>query len=210
MVIIAIAVWDARDRDGTARPVAVAVATPAQATPPSPDREALVAFYHATGGPGWARATNWLSGRPVGEWHGVATDRDGRVTHLTLPGEGLRGEIPPALGSLHALLVLDLGGNALTGHIPSELGRLTRLQRLALGANLLTGPLPPELGRLQALVLLALPSNHLYGPIPPELGSLTQLVTIRLQGNDFSGCIPAAWRAAPLNDFEEVGLPFCD
>ncbi|MXZ63339.1 MAG: hypothetical protein F4Y98_07035, partial [Chloroflexi bacterium] len=71
VVIVAIAVWDARDRDGTARPVAVAVATPAQATPPSPDREALVAFYHATGGPGWARATKWLSGRPVGEWHGV-------------------------------------------------------------------------------------------------------------------------------------------
>ena len=55
VVIVAIAVWDARDRDGTARPVAVAVATPAQATPPSPDREALVAFYHATGanGLGW-------------------------------------------------------------------------------------------------------------------------------------------------------------
>ena len=63
---------------------------------------------------------------------------------------------------------------------------------------------------MQALVLLTLRSNYLYGPIPSELGGLTQLVTIRLQGNDFSGCIPAAWRTAPLNDFEEIGLPFCD
>ena len=37
------------------------------------DREALVAFYHATGGPNWDDRTNWLSAAPLSDWHGVTT-----------------------------------------------------------------------------------------------------------------------------------------
>ena len=35
-------------------------------------------FYHATDGPNWVNNTSWLSDAPIGEWHGVATDRDGQ------------------------------------------------------------------------------------------------------------------------------------
>ena len=50
------------------------------------DRAALVAVYNATGGPNWGVNTNWLSDKPLGEWYGVETDADGRVTELRLGG----------------------------------------------------------------------------------------------------------------------------
>ena len=51
-------------------------------------------------GPNWLRDDKWLSDAPVGEWHGVTTDSDGRVTVLDLRQNNLSGEIPPELGSL--------------------------------------------------------------------------------------------------------------
>ena len=48
----------------------------------SPDRAALVALYNATEGASWITRTNWLSGRPLDEWHGVTTGGDGRVVEL--------------------------------------------------------------------------------------------------------------------------------
>ena len=83
----------------------------------STDRDALVALYNATDGPNWANKTNWLSDRPLGEWHGVTTDGGGPVTLLTLGENRLSGEIPAELGSLSNLEWLDLGGNQLSGEI---------------------------------------------------------------------------------------------
>ena len=52
------------------------------------DRAALVALYNATGGPNWINNRNWLSSRPLDQWHGV-TVRNGRVTRLLLPSNRL-------------------------------------------------------------------------------------------------------------------------
>ncbi len=60
----------------------------------NPDRDALVALYNEAAGPDWTIGTNWLSDVPLGEWHGVATDADGRVTHLKLVRNNLKGTIP--------------------------------------------------------------------------------------------------------------------
>ena len=71
------------------------------------DRAALEALYDATGGPGWTDNTNWKTSAPPGEWHGVTTDPAGRVTRLELPGNGLTGPIPAALGDLTFLQILS-------------------------------------------------------------------------------------------------------
>ena len=63
------------------------------------DREALVALYNAADGPNWSNNTNWLSDEPIGEWHGVNTDRSGRVLWLFLDDNQLSGEIPAELGT---------------------------------------------------------------------------------------------------------------
>ena len=49
------------------------------------DRTVLIELYSATDGANWTNNTNWLSDRPIREWHGVTNDANGRVTGLYLP-----------------------------------------------------------------------------------------------------------------------------
>ena len=192
----------------------------------SGDRAALAALHAATDGPNWADDENWLDDGPLGEWRGVETDAFGRVARLDLGGRrhgetgewvshGLRGSIPPELGSLSGLTSLNLranalsgpmppelgnlagleelwlDGNALDGPVPSELGSLAGLRELSLSGNTLEGLIPPELGNLAGLEGLWLDGNRLEGPIPPELGSLAHLRGLSLRGNALSGPVPA-------------------
>ena len=92
------------------RPTAIPIPTPESAEVAA-DRAVLVAIYHAKGGEGWYEPwkTKWLSAAPLGEWSGVTTDGDGRVTELVLL-VGMTGPIPPELSSLTRLERLVLGG----------------------------------------------------------------------------------------------------
>ncbi len=157
---------------------------------PLSDRDILVAFYHATGGPGWTNSDNWLSGEPLDTWEGVRLDDDGRVSRLLVGLNNLAGSIPPELGQLRNLTMLFLAYNHLTGPIPPELGAATELRFLYLDHNDLTGPIPPELSDLSDLAVLSLGYNRLTGPVPPELGSLDDLVWLRLNDNQLTGTIP--------------------
>ena len=178
----------------TPEPTATPTATPTDTPTPTPtavDRAALVALYEATDGANWTSNDNWLSEAPLGEWHGVITDRNGRVTGLDLRENQLTGEIPTELGSLSNLEWVYLGWNQLHGTIPPDLGRLTNLGLLELIRNQLTGEIPSELGRLSSLRSLYLDGNELTGEIPPELGSLSNLIQLWLYDNQLSGEIPA-------------------
>ena len=167
------------------------------ATEDSPDdREALVQLYKALDGENWNSNANWLTERPIREWHGVTNDASGRVTRLLLDSNELAGEIPKELASLTNLKRLELGNNYLTGEIPSVLGNLSDLETLMLGSNTsyaggLSGGIPKELGNLSKLETLNLRFNLLTGEIPAELGNLTGLETLLLGYNRLSGEIPA-------------------
>ena len=93
-------------------PTAVPTTTSELAATPirDTDREALVAIYDATNGEFWARRQNWMSNAPIGTWHGVTTNANGRVTELILSENQLVGEIPSELGSLASLQELHLWG----------------------------------------------------------------------------------------------------
>ena len=194
-----------------------------------------MALYEATDGANWTSNDNWLSNAPLGEWHGVITDRNGRVTGLDLRenqltgeipaelgslsnlewvylhGNQLRGTIPPDLGSLTNLELLDLIGNQLSGEIPPELGSLSNLRSLYLDGNELTGEIPPELGSLSNLIQLWLYENQLGGEIPAELGNLVNLQELFLSENQLSGCVPTSLRDQLDMDHSNLGgLPFCE
>ena len=202
------------------------------------DREALVALYNAADGPNWSNNTNWLSDEPSGEWHGVGTDRSGRVLSLFLGDHQLSGEIPAELGNLANLETLGLDGNQLSGEIPAELGNLANLEGLGLSGNQLSGEIPPELGNLANLEAghwkglglsgnqlsgeippelgnlanlegLGLSGNQLSGEIPPELGNLANLKSLYLHDNQLSGCVPEGLRDVATNDLRWLRLPFC-
>ena len=113
-------------------------------------REILIEFYNATGGPNWSRQANWLTDAPLGSWEGVTTGSGGRVTSLVLFNNGLSGSIPPELGGLADLRELSLWRNHLSGSIPSELGQLANLRQLHLSQNDLDS-IPSALGNLANL-----------------------------------------------------------
>jgi len=188
---------------GQATPPGSTIATTSEATPtPTPpaapkatgsaasDRAVLVALYNAVDAPGWV-FENWLSDAPLGEWEGVTTDANGRVTGLDLGVFLLDGEIPPELGRLSSLEVLNLWGNGFSGRIPSELGNLANLRELYLWSNELSGEIPPDLGNLTKLTTMQLEFNQLSGEIPPELGKLSSLEKLWLYENQLSGEIPS-------------------
>ena len=88
----------------------------------NPERDALVALYHATGGQDWIDNTNWLSDLSLQEWHGVTIDASSRVEHLSLESNDLNGVVSDALGQLTELSRLDLRDNPLlTDALPISL-----------------------------------------------------------------------------------------
>ena len=114
------------------------------------DREVLVAFYNAMDGDNWRNNTNWLSEAPLGKWHGVHTNSNGRVFNVRLTDNQLRGEIPVELANLPYLASIEFHGNQLSGEIPSELGSLSNLESLQLDGNQLTGCIPGALRGVQS------------------------------------------------------------
>ncbi len=168
----------------------------------TPDRAVLETLFESAGGRDWRNRTNWRTSAPLGEWYGVTTNAEGRVTHLDLFGNRLRGPIPAELGGLEHLEELNLGRNGLRGPIPAELGGLERLSELFLYENELTGAIPAELGRLANLVVLYLNRNALTGPIPASLGDLANLQLLLLQENALTAVPAELGRLEKLVDLD--------
>lgn len=55
------------------------------------DRDALIAFYHATGGARWHHKENWDTDADLSQWHGVKVNIQGRVVALSLVDKSLQG-----------------------------------------------------------------------------------------------------------------------
>lgn len=106
------------------------------------DRAVLESLYRATGGPGWTNSSGWLEGS-VGSWHGIRADSLGRVTAISLSGNGLVGELPSTLGNLPTLTELHIDGNPdLSGRLPHTLPRLSALEVIRYSGTGLC--VPPE------------------------------------------------------------------
>ena len=151
------------------------------------DREILEILYGATGGAEWADTTNWLSDEPLSEWAGVRTNDEGRVDSLSLSGNNLTGSLPPELGELDDLIILDLSENALTGGIPSGLGALKQLRGLHLNDNAFEGKLPGALGFMTGLRHLHIGTNDFVGGVP---GSFANLELESFYANGSGVCVP--------------------
>ncbi len=181
---------------------------------PASEYEALVAFYHATGGPDWADKTGWLDPK-ASPWYGVTVsgvefDGNGKITKkgyvssLRLFSNQLSGSIPASLGNLSNLRELSLHSNRLSGSIPAFLGSLSNLEELLLDGNQLSGSIPSSLGNLDNLWLLDLYGNLLTGEIPSSLGNLSNLKVLILSDNLLEGSIPSS--LGNLGNLEELLL----
>ncbi|KAG0584817.1 hypothetical protein KC19_3G236600 [Ceratodon purpureus] len=110
---------------------------------------------------------------------------------LSLPFNGLSGEVPKEIGNLKRLETLDLEANSFSGGVPVEIGQLSRLRILNLASNALQGGIPAELSRSTSLCFLSLAGNTLRGRIPPSVGALGGLQWLSLSSNLLDGDIPS-------------------
>ena len=162
---------------------------------PETERDALIAIYNSTNGPGWYQNDGWLG--PAGSeasWYGVTVE-NGHVTLLHLSSNYLDGTLSPQIGNLKELRELDLWGgdylptwppflNNQIVQIPPEIGQLGKLEFLDLSWNEFEVPLPTEIGDLENLRALFLDYNDL-SDLPLEIARLVHLDTLSLRGNDF-------------------------
>ena len=121
------------------------------------DREALIAFYNATGGPNWKDDTNWCSDQPLDTWHGVITDSEGRVTGIALDDNSLSGDAGNTLAPLSKLTSLECDYNSISG---LDLSHNQALEYLSCGSNNLS---TLDLSSNTALTRLDCNSNSLSG-----------------------------------------------
>jgi hypothetical protein len=81
---------------------------------PVEECQALVALYNNTNGEDWEDNSGWLVAESPCTWFGVICQR-GHVVELQLYSNHLSGSLPPELGNLAMLFVLNLSSNQLTG-----------------------------------------------------------------------------------------------
>jgi hypothetical protein len=109
-----------------------------------------------------------------------------------MSSNSLDGFIPPQIGKLAELRVLDLSGNRLAGGVPPELRHCSSLVKMDLSGNLLHGQVPSSILReLKSLRFLSLAGNNFSGEIPAGLGQLSTLRYLNLSSNSLSGVVPS-------------------
>jgi len=88
------------------------------------DSLTLVALYNEING------LTWNLNTPIDTWQGVTLNAEGCVTQLIWVDGVISGSIPPEIGDLSHLKVLNLHENGIGGTIPPELENLTELEYL--------------------------------------------------------------------------------
>eukprot|EP01032_Pedospumella_encystans_P019747 gene19747-22451_t len=98
--------------------------------------------------------------------------------------------VPQSLGDLSDLTLLDFYSNELTGPFPAFIQRLTKLTYLDFTINKLTGELPEFIGSLHLMERFYVTENNLVGNIPNSIGNCADIIDLYLNNNTFDGTVP--------------------
>lgn len=148
------------------------------------DIAALLALYNALGGEDKWKC-KWSRSVPVSEWCGLIFE-NGNLTQISLPNNGLEGEIPDIFSAeiFEDITYLNLSNNRLSGKLPPSLRLLKKLTYLDLSQNQFEGEVPAWIGDFPDLVTLWL-SYNFFTKLPPEIGNLNKLRNLFLNSNLF-------------------------
>jgi len=152
-------------------------------------RYIVMTIFFSTGGPGWTKVDNWLTGSDECEWYGL------ECSNVTIPNVPIIAENTTLADSSnvesHAVISLQLQKNNLVGSLPSEIGFLLECTIIGLYGNLLVGKLPTTVSNIDPLEKLWLDNNKFVGNIPTEYGMFANLNDLSVYANKLSGSIPS-------------------
>uniref|UniRef100_A0A7N0ZS91 non-specific serine/threonine protein kinase n=1 Tax=Kalanchoe fedtschenkoi TaxID=63787 RepID=A0A7N0ZS91_KALFE len=159
------------------------------------DRTALLvlrdAFISRGTPPDGSALSSWNSSLHFCQWQGVTCEkRHKRVTRIWLREMKLDGVLPPLIGNLSFLRVLNLRRNSLHGEVPKEIGQLWRLRYINLAGNFFQGRIPIELSNCSNIQKLIISINNFSGAIPFQFGSLSKLTHLYVGENNLVGEMP--------------------
>ncbi|XP_028125257.1 probable LRR receptor-like serine/threonine-protein kinase At3g47570 [Camellia sinensis] len=134
--------------------------------------------------------SSWNDSIHFCQWQGVTCSRrHQRVTALDLHSQELVGSISPHLGNLSFLRELLIQNNSFGDEIPPEIGCLPRLQILQLSNDLIGGQIAINISRCANLISIDFSHNGFVGEVPVELGSLLKLEIVITEANNLRGSI---------------------
>ncbi|KAH7576075.1 hypothetical protein JRO89_XS02G0287000 [Xanthoceras sorbifolium] len=157
------------------------------------DGDALLALKASvTHDPNNLLTSNWSIRNSVCNWIGVTCSvRHRRVTRLDISLFGLAGTIPPQLGNLSFLAVLNISNNSFYGSLPDEFSHLHRLLYIDLRHNQISGTVPSSIFNISSLREVRLKGNQLSSFANMSGGGPNNLTYLGLSNNMFEGEIPS-------------------
>ena len=117
------------------------------------------------------------------------TEAIGELTSLrvlVLPGTGLSGTVPSALGNTR-LEHLDLGRTRVSGTLPNNKLRATNVD---ISRTRISGTIPSGIWK-QPLTRLLVTRSRLSGSIPPIVANFPSMTSLDLSGMQLEGSVPA-------------------
>ncbi|XP_058194929.1 probable LRR receptor-like serine/threonine-protein kinase At1g74360 isoform X2 [Rhododendron vialii] len=127
--------------------------------------------------------------------------------YVQLSSNQLSGEVPPDIGKMLKVSMLNLGINGFYGDLPPEIGQMP-LAALNISQNKFSGEIPREIGNIKCLRDLDLSNNNFSGDFPTELNNLNELSKFNVSFNPYiTGVIPATGQLATFEKESFLGDP---
>nr|XP_034893298.1 receptor like protein 21-like [Populus alba] len=105
------------------------------------------------------------------------------MTGMDLSCNSLSSVIPPEIGNLNHIRVLNLSNNHLIGPIPQTLSNLSEVESMDLSNNSLNGEIPPQLVQLHFLAYFSVANNNLSGKAPEMVAQFSTFNKSSYEGN---------------------------
>ncbi|CDY42434.1 BnaC02g22740D [Brassica napus] len=115
-----------------------------------------------------------------------------RLRYMKLANNGFEGNIPPSLGNMKMIELLDISHNSFHGTLPkSFVNGCYSLKILKLSYNKLSGEIFREPANFTDIMVLSMDNNLFTGKIGQGLQNLTDLDTLNMSNNNLTGTIPS-------------------